>query len=130
LPFDPKETAMSNVTTVVDDYIAAWNARDAQQRRDLVQRAFADDATYLDPARSGSGLQDIAEMIGTAQEHFPGHRVELVGAADAHNDRVRFTWQLFPPEGEPILTGYDFATVADDGRLRDVTGFAEPIAAP
>jgi hypothetical protein len=128
LPFDRKETRMTDVTTVVDDYIAAWNERDAEQRRGLVERAFADDATYLDPARSGSGLEGIAEMIGSAQEHFPGHRVELVGAADAHNDRVRFTWQLFPPDGEAILTGYDFATVAGDGRLRDVTGFAEPIA--
>jgi hypothetical protein len=65
-------------------------------------------------------------MIGTAQDHFPGHHIELVAEPDAHHDRVRFSWQLYPDGDGPILTGYDFATVAEDGRLRDVTGFAEP----
>jgi hypothetical protein len=30
--------------------------------------------------------------------------------------------------GEPIAIGVDFATVADDGRMRSVTGFLEPAA--
>ena len=63
-------------------------------------------------------------MIAEAQGHFPDHHIELVAEPDAHHDRVRFTWQLFPEGAGPILTGYDYATVAEDGRLRDVTGFA------
>jgi hypothetical protein len=118
---------MSTVTTVVDDYIAAWNERDPERRRELVQRAFATDGTYLDPARSGAGVDGIATMIAEAQDHFPGHHIELVAGPDAHNDRVRFTWRLYPDGADPILTGYDFATVDGDGRLRDVTGFAEPM---
>ena len=118
---------MTSVATVVDDYIAAWNERDDDRRRALVQRAFASDATYVDPARSGEGVDGIATMIAEAQGHFPDHHVELVADPDAHHDRVRFTWQLFPDGADAILTGYDYATVSDDGRLRDVTGFAEPV---
>src|SRR5438309_1734773 len=55
-----------------------------------------------------------------------GHRFELAGGPDAHNDHVRFTWQLVPHEGVvPVATGYDFGTLAEDGRLRSVTGFLE-----
>ena len=118
---------MTTVSTVVDDYIAAWNERDEERRLELVQRVFATDGTYLDPARSGAGTEGIAAMIAEAQGHFPDHHIELVAEPDAHHDRVRFTWQLFPEGAGPILTGYDYATVAEDGRLRDVTGFAEPV---
>jgi hypothetical protein len=41
---------------------------------------------------------------------------------------VRFTWQLVAENGDAVATGVDFATVADDGRLRAVTGFLEPAA--
>ena len=41
---------------------------------------------------------------------------------------MRFTWSLAPNGGEPIAVGTDFATTAEDGRMRDITGFLEPAA--
>jgi hypothetical protein len=41
---------------------------------------------------------------------------------------VRFTWSLAPAAGGAIAIGTDFATTADDGRMRDITGFLEPVA--
>ena len=38
---------------------------------------------------------------------------------------MRFTWQLVGDSGDAIATGMDVAVVADDGRLRAVTGFLE-----
>jgi hypothetical protein len=38
---------------------------------------------------------------------------------------MRFTWQLVNENGDAVATGTDVAVVADDGRLRDVTGFLE-----
>jgi hypothetical protein len=38
---------------------------------------------------------------------------------------VRFTWQLVADGGGAVATGLDVAVVADDGRLRAVTGFLE-----
>lgn len=118
---------MTDVKKVVDDYIATWNETDAERRRELVAKAFADDATYVDAHRSGEGTEGIAEMIGAAQEQFPGHRIELSYGPDSHNDRVRFAWTLHGPDGGAVAGGADFATLAGDGRLRDVTGFPEPV---
>ncbi len=119
---------MTNTTTsiaaVVETYIASWNEGDAERRRELVGATFADDARYLDPLMSGSGIEGIADMIGAAQAQFPGHRFELDFGPDAHNDVVRFSWSLVGAGGT-VAKGVDFATVASDGRLRNVTGFLE-----
>jgi hypothetical protein len=121
---------MTNINTIVDGYIAAWNERDADSRRAIVAEAFADDATYVDPLMAGEGTDGISAMIGGAQEQFPGHRFELSAEPDAHHDRVRFAWTLLGADnGTPVAAGVDFATVADDGRLRAVTGFLEPVEA-
>jgi hypothetical protein len=122
------DTSISTVSPIVDAYLAAWNEGDAERRRALVADAFADDATYLDPLMSSDGHDGIDAMIARAQEQYPGTRFVLAEGPDAHHDRVRFTWQLEPAGGgAAIAVGIDFATLADDGRLRDVTGF---LAAP
>ena len=118
---------MTNTTTissVVETYIASWNEPDAARRRELVEQTFADDARYLDPLMAGEGADGITAMIGAAQAQFPGHRFELAYGPDAHNDVVRFAWTL-KGEAGPVANGVDFATVAADGRLRNVTGFLE-----
>jgi len=116
------------ITTVVDDYLAAWNERDADARRALVERAFAADATYVDPHRSGAGHDGLDAMIAAAQDGLAGHAVQPNGDVDAHNDRVRFSWTLVGPDGA-VAIGRDFAIVGDDGRLRDVTGFVDLLGA-
>ena len=119
---------MPDTTTVVETYIAMWNEADPRRRRDLVAAALADDATYVDPLMSGEGIDGINAMIGAAREQFPGHRFTLASPPDAHHDRVRFGWTLAADGADPIALGLDFATLADDGRLRAITGFLEPLA--
>jgi SnoaL-like domain len=116
---------MTDITTVVDDYIATWNEADADRRRELAARTFADDATYLDPLVAGETATGIADMIGAVQQQYPGHRFELAAGPDAHHDRVRFSWHLVADGGTRVATGIDFATIGADGRLRAVTGFLE-----
>jgi hypothetical protein len=119
---------MTTTDAVVTTYIAAWNEADPAQRRALIAEAFTEDTTYVDPLMAGAGHAEIDALIAGAQAQYPGHRFELTEAADAHNDRVRFSWTLVGPGG-PVAVGRDFATVAADGRLRDVTGFLEaPVA--
>src|SRR5690242_20375100 len=120
---------MSDMTEIVAGYIAMWNETDAQQRRALVAQTITEDATYLDPLMAGAGIDGIADMIGGAQQQFPGHRFSLIAGPDAHHDRVRFSWSLAASDGgDPVAIGVDFATVADDGRMRAITGFLEPAA--
>jgi hypothetical protein len=116
---------MTDITTVIDDYIAAWNEGDAGRRAQLVASAFAAGATYLDPLVASAGTDGIAAMIGAVQRQYAGHRFELAGGPDAHHDRVRFTWHLRDGDGGHVATGVDFATLDGDGRLQAVTGFLE-----
>ena len=46
---------MPEITEVIDTYIAAWNETDDTRRLELVTRAWAPDATYVDPLMSGDG---------------------------------------------------------------------------
>jgi len=120
---------MTDVATVIDTYIASWNEADAERRRRLVAQTWSEDASYVDPLMSGEGQDGIDAMIAAAQEQFPGHRFALVDGPDAHHDRVRFTWKLVPDNGgEPVAVGFDFGTLAPDGRLQSVTGFLSAVA--
>jgi hypothetical protein len=117
---------MADVATLIDSYIAAWNERDSTRRRALVTQTFTDDADYLDPLMHGEGQDGVDAMISAVQSQYPDHRFELAAGPDAHNDRVRFSWHLVGNGGpNPAVTGHDFGTVAEDGRLRSVTGFLE-----
>jgi hypothetical protein len=116
---------MSDTTTLIDDYIGMWNETDPERRRGLVASTVSEEASYLDPIMSGQGVAGIDAMIAGAQAQYPGHRFRLLAGPDAHHDRVRFSWTLAPEGGEPIAIGIDFATLATDGRMREITGFLE-----
>ncbi len=118
---------MTDINTVVERYIASWNEGDADRRRELVSRTWTEGGSYVDPLMAGRGADEIAAMIGAAQEQFPGHRFELAFGPDAHNGNVRFAWNMVGAGGK-VAAGVDFATVAPDGRLATVTGFLEPPA--
>lgn len=116
----------TEITTVVEDYIAVWNEADPARRRELIARTWSEDGSYVDPLMSGAGVAGIDAMVAAAQAQFPGHRFVLSFGPDAHNDVVRFAWNLVALDGgATAAAGVDFATVAPDGRLRAVTGFLE-----
>ncbi len=119
---------MSNPDALVNSYIAMWNEANPERRRELVAQTVTEDASYLDPMMTGVGIDGIDAMIAGAQQQFPGHRFALVAGPDAHHDRVRFSWSLAANGSEPVAIGSDFATLAEDGRMRSIVGFLEPAA--
>jgi hypothetical protein len=120
---------MTDIPTLIDGYIAAWNEADPERRRALVAETWTDDGSYVDPLMTGAGPDGIDAMIAGAQQQFPGHRFELAGAPDAHHDRVRFTWHLKADGDDNVVAiGHDYGVIAEDGRLRSVTGFLEQVA--
>jgi hypothetical protein len=118
------EAAMSNFTDLVDRYIAIWNESDDERRRDLIARTWTEDSTYLDPMVRGEGRGGIDAMIRGVQAQFPGLLFRRTSEVDAHNDRVRFAWELGPEGGPALAGGVDFGVVVGD-RLQAVTGFLD-----
>ena len=113
---------MTELTDLIDRYIAMWNETDGERRRDLIARTWTMTPSYVDPMLQSEGRAGIDAMIQVVQAKFPGHRLSRTGPVEMHHDRVRFTWALAPEGGAAIVTGTDFGVVADQ-RLQAVTGF-------
>jgi hypothetical protein len=122
---------MTNVNETVVRYIAAWNERDSKRRRELVAETWADDGSYIDAHRNGSGHGAIDAMLAAAQAQFPGYRVNLASGIETHNNFVRFSWAAGGSKEAPLyLGGTDFATLSPDGRFKTVAGFIDAAPAP
>ena len=111
------------VTTVVDDYLAAWNERDEQRRAELIQRAWSTDGRLIDPPFDGTGHDGISQMAAVMHEHYEGHNFERTSGVDQHHEHLRFAWRLVGPDGTVAVEGIDVADLAPDGRLARVVGF-------
>lgn len=123
---------MSNVTQAIDNYIAAWNERDAGRRRELIAKTWAEGGSYVDPHRGGTGYDELSAMIQTVHDAFPpAYRFRLASRVDEYGDRVRFQWEAGGTKEAPLhFVGTDFAVVGSDGRFKSVTGFVDEAPAP
>jgi hypothetical protein len=122
---------MGNINQLVVNYLAAWNERDDERRRELIAKTWTERGTYIDAHRRGEGHDDIDTMIKAAQTQFPAYRLRLVSGIETHNGHVRFSWEAGgAPEAPLYLGGTDVATVGGDGRLQSVVGFVDAAPAP
>ena len=125
-------TTTENTTTteaVVGAYFAMWNEDDADARAELIRQAWAADGTYRDPLLAADGYAALSEMVETVHQHYPGQRFARLTAIDEHNGFARFGWHLAADDGAVTVGGIDIAELADDGRLRRITGFFGDVAA-
>ena len=114
---------MSATPATVDRYLAAWNEPDPARRGELIAQVWAEDGRLIDPPLTGEGHDGISEMAAAMQQHYPGHRFRRTSGVDAHHDHLRFAWELVGPDGTVALTGLDVGELAEDGRLKRITGF-------
>lgn len=122
---EPNATsAATSIVDIVNGYFAMWNEADPSQRQAVIARTWTQDARYVDPLVAADGADALDAMVAGVQAQFPGHRFVLASAIDAHHDWAMWKWELVGPAGgAPVAAGVDFATLAPDGRLRDVVGF-------
>ena len=71
---------MSTPQALADHYIAAWNETDADARRALIARTWAEDATYVDPVMAGRCFI-LAEQLHRA-DAIPSERGEQIERLD------------------------------------------------
>ena len=114
---------MSDIATTVDTYLAMWNETEEVRRAEHIERAWAADGHYSDPAQEATGHAALSEMVAGVHGRFPGQRFRRVSGIDAHHDQVRFAWELGAPGGDVTVAGVDFGVLAGDGRLQRISGF-------
>jgi hypothetical protein len=114
---------MSDLNDTIDTYLSAWSEPDEGLRAELVGRVWAEDGRLIDPPMAATGPDEITGLHAALQQQFPGHVFRRASAIDAHHDHLRFAWELVAPDGTVALRGLDVGEVAEDGRLRRITGF-------
>ena len=80
---------MTDLNTIAENYITAWNESDPAHRQTLLDAAFTEDVSYRDPIMQGDGHAGIATLIDGVQQRFAGFRFSLKGKPDGFADRVR-----------------------------------------
>ena len=121
---------MINAQELAETYIACWNEIDLDRRRAMLETSWCADAQYIDPLMQGAGRQEIDALIAAVHARFPGHSFSLKDGAEAHNNRLRFSWTLSANGNRtaaPIAHGTDFVVVSGDGRIVSVTGFLDQV---
>ena len=121
---------MSDLTAIVDKYLAAWNETDAADRRRQIDELWAADGTYTDPLAAVAGRDGFSQLIGAAQQQFSELQFVRGATYDEHHNVVRFTWALVPaPGAEPVVIGFDVAEVNEEGQISNVYGFIDKMPA-
>lgn len=111
-------------------YVDAWNAADDAVRRDLLERSFAADGTYHDPASAVVGREALIAHTRLLAQRRPGSTVSVTSRIDVHDGVGCFTWRVAGPDGATLREGIDFVASGADGRLREVRGFFGTYRAP
>ena len=119
---------MTDLSTIAENYISAWNESDAAHRKALLEAAFTSDVSYCDPVMQGDGHAGIAALIDGVQQRFAGFRFSLKGEPDGFADKIRFSWNLGPEGTESVIEGTDIGVI-ENGRLKSITGFLDKVPA-
>jgi hypothetical protein len=113
-------------------YCAAWNTNAKAERDRLLARVWTSDGVYSDPNPTRTvGRAALSDTIAALQHRYPGARFQC-SAPQVHHSAMRTTWIFRKPDGSEIAHGMDFFDLAEDGRIRRVTGFfgAPPVVKP
>ena len=116
-------TTTNTIQTAVDGHLAAYTEPDAARRAELIATAWAADGKLVDPPLSGEGHDGISAAADALLMHYAGHTFRRTSGIDAHNDAIRYAWELVSPEGNVVIAGLDVGEVTEDGRLKRITGF-------
>lgn len=86
--------------------------------------------SYTDPLAEVRGHGQIAAVIASVHEQFPGFTFRLAGAVDGHHDIARFGWELVDEaDGSAPVAGFDVITLDGEDRIRNVHGFLDRVPA-
>ncbi|MGZ4678226.1 MAG: nuclear transport factor 2 family protein [Acidimicrobiia bacterium] len=117
------ETDLVDLQSTVDRHLAGYCETDPARRRELLDGAWHPTGTLVDPPFDATGPAEIAALVDAVLGHYPDHRFRRTSTIDAHHDHARYGWELVGPDGAVAVTGTDFLTLDDAGRITGIVGF-------
>jgi len=111
----------------VEAYQRSWHV-DGEERERLLDLSLTEDAELVQPNGRSLGRDSITQRIAGLTKRWPSTHVEITTGLDEHHGFVRYGWDLRNDEAV-VLSGFDVAELAADGRLRRVVQFFGPMPA-
>ena len=112
---------MLDAQTLADRFVAAWNERDANRRRNAIAALWSPDALRHGGAREAREYEVLEKRILGPHEKNVGRdgaRFRAVRNAHRLSDVVTFRWEMLPADSETVLaSGLEFLIVDDEGRI-------------
>lgn len=108
-------------------YYAAFAEHDPARRLHLLQAAMTPDAEIWGPKRVFAGHAQISEKIEGFHQNWPGCRLVLATGLNVFLNSARIGGVILGPDGAVHARGEALVELADDGRIRRVIPFWEPL---
>lgn len=122
------KAAQAKVDDTIATYGAAWNEPDIAARRQLLEKAWAENGTYTDPGVQLEGREALVQHISGFLTSLPGARIVPTSHVDVHHGMLRFSWRLIRADGTTMTDGIDFGVLDADGKITRIVGFFGPLA--
>jgi uncharacterized protein (TIGR02246 family) len=123
-----KEHAMSEATSVIEDWVATWHQPDPGVRAHAIAQLWAEDCVYRNTRAEYHGRAGIEEAVTQAHERFvaDGAYVFKIARVDTNHDAIRYTWAMVPAAGgDPEAIGTHVALLDSDGRFQNDHQFVD-----
>lgn len=118
-----------NVEALWQRYSASWSNPDDGTRAAELEACLADDVTYCDPNGLIAGRTGLSAYMAGYQQQTPAGAHFVIRSFVHHHDRSLAHWAFVDVQDREIYTGSSFGLLAEDGRLRTISGFFYPSAA-
>lgn len=103
-------------------YWTAWNTRELDRIRGLLERAVTSDVVWNDPRDSFVGIAELEGAIRRLRTSKPDYGFTIVSEIDHHHGRLRYRWDM-GRNGRTLMEGLDVATLAPSGLIERMDGF-------
>ncbi len=118
----PNNNQTAKIEELIDRYFDSLNETDGKRRRDLTKQVWAEKGKFGTPYGEVEGIDAIDALVAGVHKTFPNSTVRRTSKIDGFGNYLRWSFTLSQADGKPILSGVDFAIIAD-GKLQLVMGF-------
>jgi uncharacterized protein YndB with AHSA1/START domain len=109
---------------LVDAWHAVWGTTDEAARLAELQRITLPEVEFRDRYSTLRGHEDLQAHIGAALRFMPGVLLKRKGGVVHSQGYLLAAWAVAGPDGKEMMSGHNVYSLAAEGRIESVVGFA------
>jgi uncharacterized protein YndB with AHSA1/START domain len=109
-----------------DAYFKAWAESDSEKRMQLLSESCDSGIRVRTSFACTDGLQKLSDHISGSLKHMPGFTLKADKKVQHVHGHARVPWVVNAPNGQPVMSGVNVATLSLSGKLASVVSFPDP----